>query len=822
MKPMPAVMSLVLLVAMLAPAVAQDQLSTIAFPGVTLRSFGYDPISDALYLATASSEQFIKVSSVSTPNPTSQAMIYISSLQRFYTNNDSALQGEATGTAWGIVLNPKPIGPTPAYSFAVVSDTNLVRRPNPNGTRPIEPAATKRLYTYDLGAADPLGDATDALTTRVTLLDLQTAAGTDSTTTSFGPRQVAWSGDGQSVYFNDTTSNFGGLWKVGALSGSPQRVLAVDMENSELGVSSTGSSDRIFFAGLTGTTGIGNAGGIDFVTHDGTSTSAPQVALSAAALRDFFEVSAPMSSQRVSSVAFHGSDMFFFLYNSTGTSTYPGIYRLDAEGRLSKVANKTQRSAAFSGVNLTFDHPQPREILSTGTAGTFPVTQILYREGGANAVVGATAFKPVDFNRDNQVTPADLALFVPQVTVRGQTKTAVADLTFDMNGNDTVDWKDVQITQGFLAYVPDPDLAGRVVPTLPIQADVDLNGVVDFQDFLVMSGTFGAPSAGFTQGDYNGDNQVSFPDLQPWINSYGFRSAVVGAGVPMAPFDQAAWNQFLASVPAPAVTLDVAAGRRTQFEAGYRTIVIASTVTKTGTGTLVFDTNNTYTGTTSVTAGDLELAAPGAVGSSTLRIGAGARAVVAAGIETTAAGLELAGGLVDVTTGGMTVTTGLSPVDLVAGLLAGRGDGSWNGVDGITSSVAAADVALGVPRAVGWLDNGDGSVRFAYSAPGDTNIDLSVDILDAANFLALAKFDTASPASWSDGDFGYDGIVDILDAADFFSTGLFDTGTYGPASASIAMVPEPASMAIMATASGLAATWLRRGRRRLRSTGCPR
>jgi autotransporter-associated beta strand protein len=800
-----------LLGAMLAPASAQDQVSRIYFPGVTLRAFGYDPSTDAMYLATSSAEQFIKVSSVSSATPTSEAMIYISSLQRFYTNNDSALQGEATGTVWGMVLNPKPIGSTPAYSFAVCTDTNVVRRPNPNGQRPIEPAATKRVYTYDLGPADPFGDATDALTTRVTLLDLQAAAGSASTTSAFGPRQVAWSGDGASVYFNDTSGSLGGLWKVGALSGSPQRLLAVDMENSELGVSSIGGSDRIFFGGIAGSTGIGNAGGIDFVTHDGTTTTSPQVALGAATLQDFLEQSSPPSSQRVSAVTFGGTDLFFFLFNtaSDDRARSQGIYRLDAQGRLSKVVNRSQRAAAVGSVNQTFDHPQPREILYTGTASSFPVTQILYREGGANAVAGATAFKPVDFNRDDQVTPADLALFTPQVTVRGQVKSAVADLAYDMNGNDTVDWKDVQIVQGFLDYVPDPALAGRLVPALPIEADADLDGVVDFDDFLVMRANYGSASLGFTQGDFNGDNQVSFPDLQPWINSYGFRSAVVGAGVPMAPFDQTAWNQFLAGVAPPTVTLDVPQGRQTQFQAGYRTIVIAAEVTKTGSGTLVMDAANTYTGTTTVAAGTLELAAPSAVASSTLRVLSAATARLA-GSDATVAGLDLAGGLVDVAAGGMTVTAGLAPTDLVAALVEGRGDGSWTGSAGITSSAAAAALAAGSPRAVGWIDNGDGSVRFSYSAPGDTNIDFSVDILDAANFLALGKFDSGTPATWVEGDFSYDGIVDILDAADFFATGLFDAGSYGLTTAAITAVPEPTAAFMGPAAAAL--VWLRRRR----------
>jgi autotransporter-associated beta strand protein len=164
------------------------------------------------------------------------------------------------------------------------------------------------------------------------------------------------------------------------------------------------------------------------------------------------------------------------------------------------------------------------------------------------------------------------------------------------------------------------------------------------------------------------------------------------------------------------------------------------------------------------------------------------------------------GGKVDVGRGFVTVASGLTPVELVTAIVAGRADGSWTGASGITSTAAAAAVAVSTPRAVGWLDNGDGSVSFAFAAPGDTNIDWQVDVLDASNFLSFGKFDTGLAADWLEGDFNYDGVVDVLDAADFFGTGLYDAGNYntGAGSAgSVAAVPEPSSLALMAIGAGL-------------------
>jgi hypothetical protein len=177
---------------------------------------------------------------------------------------------------------------------------------------------------------------------------------------------------------------------------------------------------------------------------------------------------------------------------------------------------------------------------------------------------------------------------------------------------------------------------------------------------------------------------------------------------------------------------------------------------------------------------------------------------------------EVSGAAVDI--GGDSVTVapaGITRAAFLADLVAGRNGGAWNG-PGIRSATVAAEVAAGLPRAIGWIDAGDGSLLAAYAAPGDTNVDRSIDILDASNFLAGGKFDTASAAIWIQGDFTYDGLVDILDAAEFFATNLYDAGPYGPqaSSPSVAAVPEP-SLPIMSlvSAAGVAAV-----RRRFRRT----
>jgi fibronectin-binding autotransporter adhesin len=224
----------------------------------------------------------------------------------------------------------------------------------------------------------------------------------------------------------------------------------------------------------------------------------------------------------------------------------------------------------------------------------------------------------------------------------------------------------------------------------------------------------------------------------------------------------------------------------------------SGSISKRGDGSLIFVGPNTLTGPTTIQQGSLQLAHAASTSASTISPLAGGVLSLTPGLQATVGGLNPnSGGLVDVGTGMVTVANGLSQLSLVAALQSGRAGGSWAGSSGITSSAAASSTAQSMSRSVGWLDNGNGSVTFAYAAPGDTNLDWTVDILDASNFLSFGKFDAGLAATWIEGDFNYDNVVDILDAADFFATSLYDAGSYNSPAGSIAAVPEPSILGLV-------------------------
>jgi len=278
----------------------------------------------------------------------------------------------------------------------------------------------------------------------------------------------------------------------------------------------------------------------------------------------------------------------------------------------------------------------------------------------------------------------------------------------------------------------------------------------------------------------------------------------------------------LPEAPPAGVVIDVASGTVTQAQAGYPSITTADSVTKTGAGTLIFDAVNSYAGPTIVSAGTLRVASNAGLPATVLTVEAGGTLALPqdARVSLGVARLSLAdgagGGRVDLGAGQLTVAAGgISAADLRADIIAGRNGGGWNGSSGLTSSAAAAS---GGTRAVGYVVAGDGTAQASFAAPGDTNLNGTVDVFDLVGINSGGKYGAGTAAVWSEGDFNYDGVTNVFDLVGINTAGAYGRGNYFPASPAVAAgvnaVPEPTAWgAVGAGLAALAALLRRRATR---------
>ncbi len=243
---------------------------------------------------------------------------------------------------------------------------------------------------------------------------------------------------------------------------------------------------------------------------------------------------------------------------------------------------------------------------------------------------------------------------------------------------------------------------------------------------------------------------------------------------------------------------------------------------QTGPGSLMLLAANSYSGDTTVEAGNLTLGVPGALPAGTnLTIASGAAVLDANHGVGPKLLLQLDSllnaGLLDLSNNDMIIHNG-NLASLSAEIAAGFDAGDWKGVAGITSSAAAAttNTALGIgqPLADGTFDGqsvtpSDVLVKYTYF--GDANLD---GVVNGSDYTLIDNGFNNSLTGWRNGDFNYDGVVNGDDYT------LIDNAfnTQGPALTAVATesfeaaVPEPASMGLFALV-GLATLQRSRHRR---------
>jgi len=208
-------------------------------------------------------------------------------------------------------------------------------------------------------------------------------------------------------------------------------------------------------------------------------------------------------------------------------------------------------------------------------------------------------------------------------------------------------------------------------------------------------------------------------------------------------------------------------------------------VVKRGAGTLVLDLANSYSGGTFVEEGTVVVRNTAALGSGTLAVRSGATVKLETGFGTVALPrLDLAAGAV-LDLGEATLTIGPGGADeatIRQWIIAGRGNGAFNGTSGIRSSAAAAAAGS---RTIGYAISPDGSATVMFTAVGDLNLDRKVDVFDLLAMDSGGRFGSPQAAGWSQGDLNYDGRTNVFDLLGIDTAGTFNAGTIVPAASGV-------------------------------------
>ena len=248
-------------------------------------------------------------------------------------------------------------------------------------------------------------------------------------------------------------------------------------------------------------------------------------------------------------------------------------------------------------------------------------------------------------------------------------------------------------------------------------------------------------------------------------------------------------------------------------------------VSKTGSGTWVLAGNNTYTGGTSVSAGDLVIAAADSLPTNGYSVAISSTGKVQLADNITA-GTPLGtsnvtftslsitdNGALDIGNNRVIIDYSSPATDPIASIAAWIHNGFY-GLPGpaITSSdITADDAASGHSYGIGYADGADGAVaglpsgeiEIMFTLLGDANLDGTVNTEDFTPFST----NLGHNGRWDQGDFNYDGTVNAEDFTPF-SSNLNQSASLAAAAGSlvaadgisVANVPEPASLGLLALA----------------------
>ena len=211
------------------------------------------------------------------------------------------------------------------------------------------------------------------------------------------------------------------------------------------------------------------------------------------------------------------SGSFDPLSNSIGQSGSSGDFHAHVDFRLEPLADEPEDmplpGAYGVKLSLSSDNEAVEKSEPFFVVFRFGIEEDQFVEAldDFNALLEVSPGLLGDFDADEILTAADIDLLSAEVTAG--TNITLFDITDDqlVNELDRVKWVE--------------DLAGTFF------GDADLDGSVQFSDFLALSSSFGAPG-GWAEGDFDGNGTVEFPDFLRLSRDFGKGESTATVSVP--------------------------------------------------------------------------------------------------------------------------------------------------------------------------------------------------------------------------------------------------------------------------------------------------
>ncbi|MGD9127684.1 MAG: dockerin type I domain-containing protein [Planctomycetia bacterium] len=386
----------------------------------------------------------------------------------------------------------------------------------------------------DLNQAD-WNDVLSVVFTEQDLRDEVTAQGGSPGSDNFG-RQFAWSTDGLAIYAVESSRYQGGIYKIDPTDGAIEWIYREtgssisDTLGSETAVLATtvhdytGGSlagDQIFFDGSVVN---GNEGGISYVVHDGTNTSAAQVLLDGSAFKTWVENDGIDVNSITTDAA---GNVYFYAYgtDSVGGQKTGGLFVRDTQGRLACLLSR----AMMYEVNETEDGTRKDSggMLRLQTYADSGGVHVLYR--GDNKYVGEVDVPVLgDLTDDGLVDAADRTFMidqykkscydaVPMIVGDGE-QNYIDYLTADMNGSADGEEESTGALENVAVTFTDVETLAQFVDGGLLTGDLDWDGVAGtLVDWAIFSAGLGnSPESGvwsWFDGDLDLDGDVDEADL---------------------------------------------------------------------------------------------------------------------------------------------------------------------------------------------------------------------------------------------------------------------------------------------------------------------